>query len=612
MGRIKRECIDEVCAKTDIVALVNEYVELTSRGKDFWGCCPFHHEKTPSFSVNAERKMYYCFACHAGGSPITFYRDMEKVSYVEAVKELARRCGVQLQYEEGSGPADDKDFDEQNKLKSDIKELYKRLAGTFHFFLQETDAGKKALAYLLERGLSIEIIRQFQLGFAPENRKWLKTFLLKQHFSNEFLAQSGLFSKKYPDIAFFSKRIMFPIWNSKGEVVAFGGRVFGGDGPKYLNSSDMIQYKKSEIFYAFNFAKERIRQEKSAILCEGYMDAIAYHQAGITNAIATCGTSLTDEHVAFLSRFVTEVYLSFDSDDAGQKATYKSILMCRKAGLRVKVIQLNVPDAFLSDDKPKPKDPSDIVLFYGKEVLTQIVHSAIIDADYLLFSLTKTYSVDTAEGKAQIALAFFPYIDVLQSDIQKQSCFEQLSHVLGTKLEAVLTDYSRRDSIRERARKRENVQNTNEKSRIDIKKNAEIRAMLAVVANTEFFPLVRSTLSPDDLEDESAKELFYILEECYRDDVVSCEMLLSKCSDENLKVVMSEAITSGEFELNSQQTIQDSIALIRRNSLLRKKNILMNKIRQWHGTSLVEEQALQEMQSEVMRIDNELNKKDRN
>lgn len=640
MARISSGTIDEISARGDIVALVGDYVRLENRGGDYWGCCPFHNEKTASFHVLPDRKLYHCFGCGKGGGIITFFMEMEKVSFAEAVEHLAKKYAVEVIYE--GGFISNKKRDAESKLRDDLFDLYKRVSAMYHFFLLQTEQGKKALTYLKNRGVSDDMIEKFCLGYSPADRYWLRKFLKQKNYSPKFLDESGLFSKKYRDVSFFSDRLMFPIHNRKGQVVAFGGRLLDGNGPKYLNSGEMLQYKKGETLFAFNLAKNDIRNQKAVIICEGYMDVIAYHQAGICWAIAPLGTSLTEDQIQILRPFVDTVYLSFDGDEAGINATFRAVLLCRKANLSVRIIRISTPVTDLPEEalsaqsaqsgtvlgtqdtqdtnpnvmtqgatadaapqKPKPKDPADILLFYGAKALTSVVNNSIIDADYLLSILTSKYPVDTPEGKTKAALEFFPYIDALSSDIQKESCLEQLANTLGMKMQSVVADFSHREQARKRTETADKTpQSDTEVQRL--KKNAQLRAMLAVVANPQFFTMMRSALTVDDFEEQAAKELFFILEECFREDAVSFEAILAKCTDENLKKLVSETVTSSEFSLNSQKAIEDSIKMIRRNSLEKKRARLTNKIRQWSGSTLEEFNALQNMQYEKMTIDNEL------
>ena len=591
MAKISSSTIDEVNDRTDLVSLIGEYTRLERRGTDWWGCCPFHNEKTPSFHVVPSRKMYHCFGCGQGGSAINFVMEIEKLGFMDAVVQLAKRAGVEVIYE-GNNVVEENPLE---KKKDEIFDLYSRTSGTYHYFLTETDMGKFAYDYLISRGVTPEIIKKFQLGYSPADRTWLKKFLLSKNYSNEFLNESGLFSKKYPDISFFSDRLMFPIFNRKNQVVAFGGRLLHGEGPKYLNSGEMIQYKKGETLYAFNFAKESIRKEKSVIFCEGYMDVIAYHQAGITNAVAPLGTALTEDQVKIISSFVDTVYLSFDSDEAGQNATFKAILLCRKMDLPVKIIKLE-----------GGKDPSEILNKFGVNSLTKAINDAIIDSDFLLSVLATRYNIGTPDGRTQASLAFFSYVDALSSDIQKDTCLEKLCQAYNLKPEAVKADFNNRDKARSKLRTPST--NNNEKAKLPEKiiLTAETRAMLAVIANVDYFPMMRANLSVDDFEDVLAKDMFIALEECYREGSMNYDSFLSKCTDERVHSLVTQAVTSGEYSLNSQQMVEDCIWLIKKNILERKRDRLLIQIRQCQGNTLEDQQNLDLLLNEKMSIDLEL------
>ena len=592
-GFIKKETIDSVIHTTDIISVVGEYVPLTRKGSSWWGCCPFHKEKTQSFSVTPDRNMFYCFGCHKGGDVIKFVMEMEKLSYPEAITQLAKRSGIEIQYEEGYS----QELSQKDTTKDELIQLYDRVATMFHYLLTQTEGGKFALDYITKRGLSMETIQKFKLGYAPADRRWLKNFLHKKNFSDDFLAKSGLFSRNYPDVAFFSDRLMFPIFNRRGQCVAMGGRLLRGEGPKYLNSGDLIQYQKGETLYAFNFAKNAIRQEKKVIFCEGYMDCIAYHQCGIEYAVAPLGTALTEDQVKIVQGFVDTVLLSFDSDGAGQAATWKAILMCRRHNLSVKVIRLR-----------GGKDPAEIMLNFGVDTLTKDVESAILDNDYLLDSLSHTYPVDTPEGKTKACLAFFPYIDALQTDIQKESSLEQLGQRFNLSPEAVRRDFNNREKVRERLAQRQ--QNADVIKNQDIKLDAEIRAILAVITDTNQYELMRRELTETDFENQLARNLFIILEECYREGDVSFSTILNHCEDEKIQQLITKSVASGEFSQNTSQMVSDSIALIKRNSLEKRRDSLMNRIRMLNPATSEDMVTLNELLAEKMDIDTKLNKKD--
>ena len=588
---ISKETIEAVQNATDIVSLIGEYTKLEPRGKDYWGCCPFHNEKTPSFHIEPDKRFYYCFSCHAGGDVIKFIMEQEKLSYADTILFLAKRSGVEVKYESGySQPATDPKL----KLSEEYIDLYERTASMFHYLLTETEQGKPALEYITKRGLSEKTIQKFKLGFAPADRHWLKKFLLGKNFSPEFLGGSGLFSKKYQDTAFFSNRLMFPIFNRRGQVVAFGGRQLDNDpnSPKYLNSGDLIQYKKGETLYAFNFAKKAIKENKKVIFCEGYMDCIAYHQCGIEYAVAPLGTALTDEQVRLVRPFTDEVLLSFDADGAGQKATMRAMLMLRRAGITVRIIQL-----------VGGKDPAEIMINYGAEALTNAVSNAILDSDFLLSKLGSEYSVDTPEGKTKASLAFFTYVDALQSDIQKESCLEQLCQAFNLKPEAVKRDFLNREKAHERLNNRQPSASSQPQK---IKLTAELRSVLAVMADLDKYKMMRAELSADDFEDFSAKQLFTILEECFKDNSLSLTGVLNRCEDGRLADLITSVVSLGEYRDNTGNAVQDSIRMIKRRSLERRRNVLMERLRHLSPVTADDKEQLREILREKMEIDRKL------
>ncbi len=592
MARIAGETVDAVNQRSDIIAIVGEYTRLEHRGDDWWGCCPFHNEKTPSFHVIPERKMYHCFGCGKGGGPVTFVMEMEKLTFVEAVESLAKKAGIEVIYEgENSAPDIPKD-----NTKELLAALYERVAGSFHYLLTQSPQGQAALKYLEGRHVSPEIIEKFKLGYAPADRRWLHDFLTKKGYSREFLEKSGLFSKKYTEVAFFSDRLMFPINNRKGQVVAFGGRILNGEGPKYLNSGDLPQYKKGETLFAFDHALPEIRTTKSVIFCEGYMDVLAWHQAGICRAVAPLGTAFTADQAKLVRSFAETVYLSFDSDTAGQTATFKAILLCRQFGFNVRVIEIK-----------NGKDPADILLNEGGEALKKLLEYSIIDLDYLILSAGTRFDIGSPEGKTRASALLFPYIEVLESDIQRESTINRLSAAFGISEKALLSDFKNRKQPRPDYKPV--GQDTTARPKMqNMKKNAELRAVLAVAANTGFFPVMRSSLSSDDFEDPVARELFIVLEECYRTDTTTYDSLLERCSDDSLRNLIAETVMTGEFAENAQKTIEDSILLIRRNLLEKRKTRLVTRMNLIRGTNTDEVRTVTEMMAEKQSIDEELAK----
>ena len=598
---ITQESIDEVSDKTDIVRVVGEYVPLVQKGGDWWGCCPFHNEKTPSFSVSSSKKFYYCFGCHASGTVFNFIMNMEKLSYPESVEFLAKRAGVRLSYTDGG--SETQRTDPNAKLKDEYKNLYTRVAGSFHYMLTQTEGGKFALDYICKRGITAETIEKFKLGYSPADRKWLRKFLGSKNYTKDFLDNSGLFSKKYPEFAFFSDRLMFPIFDRKGDVVAMGGRFLRGDAsksPKYLNSGDLIQYHKGETLYAFNFARQAVREKKAVIFCEGYMDCIAYHQCGIEWAVAPLGTALTEEQVRMVKPFVETVYLSFDADGAGQNATKRAILMCRRMDITVKVIRLH-----------GGKDPAEIMLNFGADYLTNDVNNAIIDNDYLLSKLQEVFPKDTPEGKTKASLAFFAYIDALQSDVQKQACLDQLCQVYGIEKEAVRKDYGNREQLSRRYKKM-TEQQTEPSEKQPVKVDAELKAVITAVAdNVSLFQNMRNEISADDLDNPDAKELFKIMEECLDGGNFSVSAILNRIGSDELKALVIEA--TNIYSNCAELSVSDSIKLLKFHAMEKRRARVLERISELSKSALSEDVAqLNEAIQLKMQLDNDIkNIKDR-
>ncbi|MDD7417767.1 MAG: DNA primase [Spirochaetales bacterium] len=597
MAKISSSTIDEVNQRTDFVSLVSEYASLEKRGNEYWAKCPFHTDKTPSFHIIPEKGMYKCFSCGRGGSVINFFMEMEKLSFPEAVLQLAKRSGIEVVYE---GNADFVKEENVNR-RDEYVGLYNRLADTYRYFLTETEMGKFAQDYLDSRGISQEMAERFKIGYSPADGKWLKSFLKKKNYTDDFLAQTGLFSKKYPDFAFFRDRLMFPIFDRRGDVVAFSARFLRGDPEKtgkYVNTPETAHYKKGETLFGFNFAKNEIRLSKKVVICEGNFDVIAYHQAGIGNAVASCGTALTENHIKMLSSFVDTVYLSFDSDNAGIDATIKAIMMCRSNELSVRIVKLE-----------GGKDPAEILNNFGKESLQNAINNAVIDADFLLSVLAKRYDVATLDGKRLASYEFFKYIRVLKSDIQKEACLNQLCQTYNLNPEAVRRDFSSQSSITtEKKYIVPEKEGTAKKMKTPVKINAEIRAVLAVVSRMENFSKMRSVLSVDDFEDPLARDMFIALEECFREGSTSFDSFLSRCTDERVRELVVNSVTKGEFQENYDKVFQDCINLIKRNSLKRRRDHLQNQVCKFSQSTLEEKKNLEFLLSEIMGLDAELKK----
>ena len=581
------ELVEEVRDKNDIVDVVGSYVHLTKKGNTYFGLCPFHNEKTPSFSVTPGKQMYYCFGCGAGGNVYSFIMNYENATFPEAVKILADRVNVALPEIEMS-----EEMKKQAGEKARLLEVNKEAAKYFYYLLR-SERGKRGYEYLKNRGLSDDTLKNWGMGYSDIFSDDLVKYLRSKNYRDEDIIKAGLAShdEKRGLHDKFWNRVMFPIWDINHRVIGFGGRVMGDGEPKYLNSPETIIFDKSRNLFGLNFA--RSSKKGRIILCEGYMDAIAYHQCGIDYAVAPLGTAFTEGQLKMLAPFVNTVLLSFDSDGAGQAATYKAIILCRSLDLSVKIIQLK-----------GGKDPAEIMINFGADALTKVVEGAILDNDFLLSKLLEKYPKKTPEDKVKAALEFFPYVDSLSSDIQKDSTLEQFAQAFNTKLEAVKRDFVNREQARSRLEQKKTVNGAPVIQ--EIKLNAELRTILAVISNLEQFNLLHEQLTVNDFEDPLARQLFIILEECFRDQEFSISGILNHCAEEEVQRMITRVIASREFEENNLQYVQESIRLIKRNSLERQRDRLMLKIRDFKIVTPDDQNTLTKFLSEKMEIDKKL------
>src|SRR5712664_4087218 len=340
---------EKVKQQADIVRVVGEYVRLKKSGQNFTGLCPFHAEKSPSFAVHPTKQIYHCFGCGVGGDVYNFVMDMEKCEFPEAVKVVAEKCGIAVPRQKERSPEERK----ENQQRSVLVEMHREAQAFFVKQLEGTPEGKAALAYLEDRGLDKDAITRFGIGYAPSGGDLLLRYL-KSKYPEKLLAESGLASRDQSGRLFdrFRRRITFPISNESGKIVAFGCRALGDDQPKYLNSPETPIYSKSNVLYHMDRAKEGIRRQDFAILVEGYMDAIAVARAGISNVVASCGTSLAEPQIKLLGRFTKRVIVNYDPDTAGQAATERSIAILLEQDFEVRVLALPGkadPDKFIRE-----------------------------------------------------------------------------------------------------------------------------------------------------------------------------------------------------------------------------------------------------------------------
>jgi DNA primase len=605
---ISKSTIQEVNNRLDAVAVVEDYVRLEKKGGRYWGLCPFHHEKTPSFTVDPDRKMYHCFGCSKGGGVINFVMEMDKLSFPEAITSLARKMGIEIIYEEG-GDAPDRDREAENTRKEQLFELYRRTAGTFQHFLTEKNEGKAALEYLRARKIADEMIGRFRIGYAPADRNWQYRFLQEKGYSQDFLDTSGLFSARHKGFPLFSGRLMFPIADRQGRIVAFGGRVMPGvlnsDGsqpPKYINSPELETYKKGQTLFAIDLAIPEIRRTKTVYIAEGYMDVIALHQAGITNAVAPLGTAFTPEQAKLLRRWAERAILVFDSDEAGQNAAVKGIIICRKNGLSC---SLTIPGS--TDEAAQMKDPAEILQKFGPDVLNNYMKKAIFDFEYLIARGKSLYDVTSPEGKNRALALLFPWLEALDSEIERDDCINAAAAAFGVDREAVLQDYLRR-----RGGEKSAAQDVSEGEQA-VRMNDELFLLTVVAVNMNWYPEFRAQLEMREIEDPAAKELFVALEECFIHEESGMDALLSRISSQRLRNFIVERGTSPEFRADAKRDprrlMEDGIKRVKGKRLHRRLSEIGAELRQRErNPGLAHEGDMTELIAEKMYVDAEIRK----
>lgn len=379
---IPQEYVQEVARRNDIEELIGQYVQLRRRGRTLTGLCPFHNEKTPSFTVYPDTQSFYCFGCGAAGDAITFVRKINNLGYVEAVKQLAARAGMPM-------PEED---DKESRRRSRMLEMNRCAARYFYEQLNaRTPQAEEARRYWREkRGLSDGAIRRFGLGYAPDEFGGLLHYLRRRGFSESEIEEGGLAKRSAKGNLYdlFRHRVMVPIIDVRGNIIAFGGRVMDDSKPKYINSPETLVYKKSRTLFALNLAKKSA--SKRFILCEGYMDVISMHEAGFDTAVCACGTALTPEQVKLLSEYAEEAVLSYDSDEAGQKATARSLALFANTPIKVSVLSI-----------PGAKDPDEFIRHYGKDRFEMILNGAANPTEFRLAKSKTKYDLRTDDGRLE-------------------------------------------------------------------------------------------------------------------------------------------------------------------------------------------------------------------
>ncbi len=558
--RYSDDIIEEVRERNNIVDVIGSYVHLTKKSGRYWGLCPFHGEKTPSFSVNEQRQMYYCFGCHKGGNVITFLMEYENLTFQEAVRELAERVGMQL-------PDTEPTEEEKRKagFRAKLMEVNK-LSAEFFFKLRMTDEGKIADDYLKKRGLSDETIVRFGLGYAGRSGNKLYNFLKDKGYDDEFLKKTGLVTlNERGGSDKFWNRVMFPIMDERNRVIAFGGRVMGDGEPKYLNSPETEVFDKSNNLYGLNYA--RLGKKDYFLLCEGYMDVIALQQAGFQNSVASLGTALTEKHAIKIAKYVKKVYLTYDSDGAGIKAALRAIPILNGQGITAKVVNM----------KPY-KDPDEFIRNLGREEYERRIENAESSFFFEVSVMASKYDMrnpaEKTEFQREVAVRLLDFKESLERE-NYENAFTERYAVDSGGFHEMLTDVAGKKNVREKdyapKDQKERAPYVSRKERERDEKLLKPQRLLLTYLSIypKLYGKISNVLTPEEFTDDIYRR---VAEAAYSDCMTTGEVNGSKIINmfeekEEQEIVGAIFQTELEGELNEAENLKAVEDLVRKIKL---------------------------------------------
>lgn len=542
------EIIEEVRSKNDIVDVISGYVKLKKQGSSYFGLCPFHSEKSPSFSVSRDKQMYYCFGCGAGGNVFTFIMEYENYSFVEALKFLAQRAGVELPQEEYS-----KEAKERADTRSALLEMNK-LAAKYYYAQLKTEGGRQAREYLQNRQLSQETITAFGLGYSSKYSDDLFRYLKMKGYSEEMIIKAGLVNvdEKHGVYDKFWNRVMFPIMDVNNRVIGFGGRVMGDGKPKYLNSPETLIFDKSRNLYGLHRA--RTSRKPYFIVCEGYMDVISLHQAGFTNAVASLGTALTAGHAALIKRYVNEVYLTYDSDEAGTKAALRAAPILREAGVTTRVIRME-----------PYKDPDEFIKNLGAEAFEEQIRKARNSFMFGLEMLEKSYDLNAPEGKTEFLREAARRLARFEEEIERDNYIEAVAktyHVGYEELKKLVVKVAVQSGMAAPATKpRQTIRQETSKEDGHIRSQKILLTWL--IDREELFDQVSRYVTPEDFTVELYRKVAELLYEQHAKGELNPAQIMNYFTEEEehravaalFNTRIKELTTAGEQEKAIKETI---------------------------------------------------------
>lgn len=577
------EIIEEVRQRNDIVDIISSYVKLKKTGSNYMGLCPFHSEKSPSFSVSGSKQMYHCFGCGVGGNVFTFVMEYENYSFVEAVQYLADRSGVQLPKVEMTPEAK-----RQADIRNRILEVNKE-AAKYYVYQLHTKQGQKALDYLKERELSDDTILKFGLGFSNKYSDDLYQYMKKKGFDDSLLKETGLFTmdeKRGVNDKFWN-RVMFPIMDMNSKVIGFGGRVMGDGKPKYLNSPETKAFDKSRNLYGLHLARQA--RSRSMILCEGYMDVIAMHQAGFSNAVASLGTAFTGLQANLLKRFADEVLLLYDSDEAGIKAALRAIPILKEAGLPAKVVRL----------KPY-KDPDEFIKAQGKEAFQKRLDEAMNSFYFEIEVLEQNFDLQDPEGKTKFFNEIAKKLLQFTEKLERNNYIEAIARkyrIAYADLEKLVNHYGAQMVMVPDMEKRVQREQRNQKKEDGLREAQKI-FLTWLIEEQELFYKLSEFLSEKDFMEEPYHTVAAALFEQFRaKEQVNPAKIINQFES---KEEQSEVASMFNRDLSEELTKQEKERALNETVLRIKSHSL--EYRKSHATDISELQNIIKEQAELQKL----------
>ena len=577
------EIIEEVRSRNDIVDLISTYVPLKKKGSSYFGLCPFHNEKSPSFSVSRDKQMYYCFGCGAGGNVFTFLMEYENFSFPEALKYLAERAGMELPEEELNEEAK-RAMDEKARLRE-----MNKLSANYFYYLLHSKRGQKGLAYLKDRGITDTTIKHFGLGYADIYNDDLYRFLKSKGYSDEDLKDSALVTidERRGGSDKFWNRVMFPIMDVNNRVIGFGGRVMGDGSPKYLNSKETKLFDKSRNLYGLNFA--RSSRKKEIILCEGYMDVISMHQAGFTNAVAALGTAFTSGHGTLLKRYTENVILSFDSDEAGQRAILRAIPILKEAGLTVRVLDLT-----------PYKDPDEFIKGLGAQALEERIRKAMSSFMFQVKVAAGRYDQDDPESKTQFQHEAAKLLATIEEPLERKNYIEAVSreYYIGAQdLEDLVnyygtSGYSSAQRQQTTPRQQERRLQVNE-AKEEKKKQPQKLLLTWMVNEPQLFDKLEGIIGPDDFYEQIYHGVALLLFKQYEEEkAVIPGKILNQYTDledqKKIAELFNTTLKISPLAEDRDKALNDIVRRVKEDSIEQQMNAT-NDILRWQD--LIKEKA---------------------